>query len=148
MAIYKNREVTFLAPVRASHQVENVTVVYKDNTHENVPLNQVKFTEDEKKNLIKTYPSKFDDVATISEDDLKAVRLGVAPASDPAYAELADTQVRHQKQVEENQKQVEAAKSDAEKRLNQQLKGSAKSQVSPQSPTQMFQRKDKDNKNV
>lgn len=143
MAIYRNREVTFLAPVRTSHQSQSVTVVYKDNSHENVPLSSVKFTEDEKKALIKSYPSQFDDVATVTEDDLKAVRLGVAPPSDPAYAEMADTQVRHQKQVEENQKQVEAAKSDAEKRLNAQLKGtSAKSQVSPQSPTQMFQRKD------
>lgn len=123
MAIYKNREVTFLAPVRLSHAVEQVTVIYKDQTHENVPLSQVKFTEDEKKSLQKSYPSVYDDVQTVSEDDLKAVRVGVAPSSDPSYKEAADAKVQHDAQVEANKKQVEAANAEAKKNLDKKIEG-------------------------
>lgn len=123
MAIYNNREVAVLAPVRTSHQAESVTVVYTDGTHENVPVGRVRFTEDEKKQLIKDYPSKFDDVQTISDDDVKAVRLGVAPSYDPSYKEQAEAQVKSQKQQEENQKQLDAAKAEAKKSLDKKVEG-------------------------
>lgn len=136
MAIYKNREVTFLAPVRASHQVESVTIVYKDGTHENVPLPQVKFTEDEKKYLLKNYPSKFDDVSTISDEDVKAVRLGVAPPSDPTYKEQAEAQVLAQKQQEENTKQIEAAKAQAAKNVDKRVSAPVSAQPLKVAPSQ------------
>lgn len=141
MAIYNNREVTFLAPVRASHQAESVTVIYTDGTHENVPVGQVRFTEAEKKQLLKDYPSKFDDVQTISDDDVKAVRIGVAPSYDPGYRQQAEAEVLRQKQAEENKKQLDAAKAEAEKNVNKRLDTKSGSQPTPQSPTGVYQGK-------
>lgn len=121
MAIYNNREVIFLAPVRSSHQAESVTIVYSDGTHENVPVSKVRFTEDEKKLLLKNYPSKYEDVQTATDGDLKAVRIGVAPSYDPTYVEQAEHKALTQKQQEENQKQLDAAKAQAEKSVNQKV---------------------------
>ena len=143
MAIYNNREVSFLAPVRASHQVEHITIVYNDGTHENVPAGRVKFTESEKKQLVKDYPSQFEDIQTIPDDDIKAVRLGVAPSSDPSYRQQAEAQVLHQKQIEENQKQVDAAKAEAKKSIDKKVNQGAKIQNMEQAPTGVYQGKAK-----
>lgn len=121
MAIYNNREVTFLAPVRTSHQAETVTVVYTDGSHENVPVSRVKFTDSEKKQLLKDYPSQYDTVQTVSDEDVKAVRIGVAPSSDPSYKEQAELQARQEKQAEENKKRVDAAKAEATKNLDKKV---------------------------
>lgn len=121
MAIYNNREVTFLAPVRTSHQAETVTVVYIDGSHENVPVSRVKFTDSEKKQLLKDYPSQYDTVQTVSDEDVKAVRIGVAPSSDPSYKEQAELQARQEKQAEENKKRVDAAKAEATKNLDKKV---------------------------
>lgn len=137
MAIYNNREVAVLAPVRTTHQAESVTVVYTDGTHENVPVSRIRFTEDEKKKLIKDYPSKFDDVQTISDDDVKAVRIGVAPSYDPSYREQAERQVMAQKQTEENQKRLDAAKAQAKKDVDKKVY-TTPSAVTSQSPTAAY----------
>lgn len=121
MAIYNNREVTFLAPVRTSHQAETVTVVYTDGSHENVPVSRVKFTDSEKKQLLKDYPSQYDTVQTVPDEDVKAVRIGVAPSSDPSYKEQAELQARQEKQAEENKKRVDAAKAEATKNLDKKV---------------------------
>lgn len=83
MAIYNNREVYVLGPTPMSTTPEVITVRYKDGSQENVPLMNVKFTEDERRLLLKTYPSKFDLVTVVTEDDLKAVRQGLAPEEKP-----------------------------------------------------------------
>lgn len=121
MAIYKNREVTIVGPNTQANSPETITVQYKDGTHENVKLSDVRFTEDEKKDLQKRYPSKYDDVQTIKQEDLEAVRVGVTPPSDPSYREMADLQVQRDKQNELVQKNTEAAKAEAKKRLDAQV---------------------------
>ena len=82
MAIYKNREVYIVAPTAMSTTPETLTVRYRDGSQENVPTAGIRFTQDEKTNLIKVYPSKFDNVDVITEDDVTAVRVGVAPSYD------------------------------------------------------------------
>lgn len=122
MAIYNNREVYIIGPTAMATTPETLTVRYRDGNQENVPTGQIKFTQDEKTNLIKTYPSKFDSVTVITEDDLKAVRLGVAPSYDPDYKTTAETQARHQRQQEETVKRTEEARKEADKRLDEELK--------------------------
>lgn len=115
MAIYKNREVTVVGPNSSANTPETIQVRYKDNTHENVSTSLVGFTDDEKKTLIKNYPSKFEGVKTVSQADVDAVRVGVTPPSDPSYKDMAEVQVQHQKQTELTQKHMEAAKAEASK---------------------------------
>ena len=126
MAIYNNREVWIIGPTAMSTTPEQLTVRYKDGTQENVPTAGIRFTEDEKKTLIKTYPSKFDGVSTISEDDVTAVRVGVAPAYDPDYKVQAETQARAKIQQEETAKRTEQARKEADERLKKELSASPK----------------------
>lgn len=115
MAIYKNREVTVVGPNSSANTAETIQVRYKDGTHENVSTSLVGFTDDEKKQLIKNYPSRFENVRTVAQADVDAVRVGVTPPSDPSYQTMAEVQVQHQKQTELTQKHSEAAKKEAEK---------------------------------
>lgn len=119
MAVYKNREVAVMAPNHSAQPPSTIVVQYKDGTHETVSLSGVKFTEDEKKALIKSYPSQFDNVDTVPEEDLKAIRLGVTPPSDPDFKAQAEEKIRREKMEEENRKNVEAAKKEAEKQANE-----------------------------
>lgn len=81
MAVYKNREVSIVSPsVPSNTNVEVISVSYANGMRDHVPLNQVYFTEDEKKTLLKDNPSKFENVLTISESDLKLIREGVEPS--------------------------------------------------------------------
>src|SRR5882757_4817255 len=100
MAIYKNREVTVVGPNTMANSPETINVRYKDGSAENVSVGLVRFTEDEKKQLQKLYPSKFEDVQTVDDKDLEAVRVGVTPPSDPSYKAMAEAQVQNQKQKE------------------------------------------------
>lgn len=113
MAIYKNREVTVVGPNPSASTPETIQVRYKDNTHENVSTSLVGFTDDEKKSLIKNHPSKFENVKSVTQADVDAVRLGVTPPSDPSYQTMAETEVLHQKQTELTQKHLDAAKAEA-----------------------------------
>src|SRR3569833_2950158 len=99
MAIYKNREVSIVGPNSMANTPETINIQYKDGTHENVKLSDVKFTEDEKKSLQKRHPSQYDSVDTVSDDDVKAVRVGIAPPSDPTVKEQARAKALHEKQV-------------------------------------------------
>jgi hypothetical protein len=122
MAIYNNREVYIIGPTAMSTTPEQLTVRYKDGSQENVPTSKIKFTEDEKTNLIKIYPSKFDGVATVTQDDITAVRVGVAPAYDPDYKITAENQARAKLQQEETQKRTDQARKEADERLQKELK--------------------------
>lgn len=121
MAIYKNREVSVMSPNHSTQPPTMIVVQYKDGTHETVSLSGVKFTEDEKKALIKSFPSQFDAVSTVSEDDLKAVRLGVTPPSDPDLKAQAEERVRRQKMEEETRKNMEKYDSEAKKKVDAQV---------------------------
>lgn len=122
MAIYKNREVYVVGPNTMANSPETINVRYKDGSAENVSVGLVKFTEDEKKQLQKLYPSKFENVQTVSDGDLEAVRVGVTPPSDPSYKEMAERQIQNQKQNELTQKNMEDAKSEAKKKLDAESK--------------------------
>lgn len=119
MAIYKNREVTVMGPTRRVNPPSTIVVQYQDGTHETVPMGQVKFSKEEKDALIKAFPSEYDSVDVASEDDIKAVRVGVAPASDPSYRQQAEGEVRTEeahKIDEENKRKVkEEVKKDQSK---------------------------------
>lgn len=132
MAIYKNREVTVVGPNSMANSPETINVRYKDGSAENVSVGLVRFTEDEKKQLQKLYPSKFEDVQTTDDKDLEAVRVGVTPPSDPSYKEMAERQVQNQKQNELTQKNMEAAKTEADKKFQAQTKTEPESTPTPQ----------------
>lgn len=79
MAIYNNREVTVISPTRPVTSPDSVTIRHNDGQHESVLLSSIKYTSDEKKHLQKMYPSVFDQVSTIDDSAIDAVRQGKAP---------------------------------------------------------------------
>lgn len=81
MAIYRNREVS-VTPNPVLTTPETITVRYLNDTTEIVPFSMVRYTDAEKKDLIKKYPSKFELVDTVTDADLKAVRAGLPPSYD------------------------------------------------------------------
>lgn len=83
MAIYKNREVRILGPAPLSTVQPSMKVQYLDGLQDDVSTSQIRFTGDEKKALLKQYPSQFEDVIVASADDLQNVRLGIAPSETP-----------------------------------------------------------------
>src|SRR5258708_25913097 len=113
MAIYKNREVQVLGPSPQANSPSTINVSYVDGTHENVKLSQVHFTQAEKDLLMKTYPGQYDKVHIVKEDDVKAVKLGVAPSFDTAVHEQAKAKVHADKVSEISKKQVDAASAKA-----------------------------------
>lgn len=120
MAIYNNRVVTVVGPARMqAAQPNNVAVQYEDGSHETVAIGRVKFTKAEKDSLIKQYPSDFDNIDVISEDDVKAVRAGVAPSYDPSYKQAAEAQVRTEEARKINEDNVNKAKEQAKKAESQ-----------------------------
>lgn len=131
MAIYNNREVTVVAPTRTAAAPANIVVQYKDGSHETVSTGRVYFTKEEKDNLVKSFPSDYDNVNVASEDDLKAVRLGVAPSSDPSIKQQAEANIRREKAEEETRKQVDAARKEADERLSKELNQPVKTTVAP-----------------
>lgn len=124
MAIYNNREVSVIAPTHVNTTPDTVRVAYNDGSQETVSAGKVQFTEEEKKTFIKNYPSRFDNVQTISDEDLKAVRLGIAPPSSPELKLQAEAQVRRERMAEETRKTQDKVKADADKRLDKELSNS------------------------
>lgn len=122
MAIYKNREVTVVAPSPTLTTPETISVRHTNGVHESVPFGQVRYTEAEKKDLIKQYPSKFDNVPTVTDEDVKNVRTGIAPTFDESAKEAAETQVKRERQQkaasEQNQKLKDQASKDLDKKVN------------------------------
>lgn len=125
MAIYKNREVAVIGPNPQAATPETVNIRYMDGTHENVSKGQVKYTEDEKKALQKQHPSKFDNVETIKDEDLKAIRVGVAPTYDESAKQSAETQAQRERQIKLSQEQNEKLKAEANKKLDQRVNAPA-----------------------
>lgn len=125
MAIYNNREVTVVGPNPQANSPESINIQYKDGTHENVKLTSVKFTEEEKKSLQKLYPSRYDNVETVKEDDLKAVRVGVAPTYDESAKRSAEIQAQRDQQLKLSQEQNDRLKVEANKQLDQKINAPA-----------------------
>jgi len=121
MAIYNNREVTVMGPTHHAQQPETLRIRYADGSEETVGSGKVMFTEEEKKNFIKAYPSRFDNVRTASDEDVKAVRLGATPPSSPEFQSQAEAQARSQKVSEVNRQNLEKARKDADKKVQDEL---------------------------
>ena len=128
MAIHNNREVSVLGPNNMANSPETINVQHKNGSHENVAVSQVYFTEEEKANLVKKHPSKYDDVKVTSKDDLEAVRTGVAPSYDPSYKIQAEHAAHAKKQQEILTKNTDLAKKQAEQ-------AQSKSVTAPVTPT-------------
>lgn len=122
MAIYKNREVSVVGPNAMANTPETINIKYKDGVSENVSVALVYFTDEEKKELVKRYPSKFDDVKLATAQDVESVRAGVTPPSDPSYREQAEREALAKKQKELTDKNLEAAKAEANKQTKVQVK--------------------------
>ncbi len=137
MAIYKNREVSVLGPNNMANTPESINIAYKDGGRENVAVSGVLFTDEEKKKLVKDFPSKYEDVRTASQADIDAVRAGVTPPSDPSYQDMANIQVQREKQDELVKKNMEAAKTEAKKQQDAQSKSTPSASNSVKAPTQM-----------
>lgn len=133
MAIYKNREVTVIGPNPQASEPTSINIRYVDGTHENVSLGLVKFTEDEKKALLKRYPSRFDNIETIKDDDIKAVRIGVAPSFDQSAKQAAETEALRQKQLQAAAEQNKKLQDEAAKKVDQKVNAPV---TQPQLPTQ------------
>jgi hypothetical protein len=136
MAIYKNREVSVVGPNPQANTPETINVQYKDGSHENVPTHQVKYTAEEKKLLVKNHPSKYDTVDTIEDADIQAVRVGVAPPSDPTVKEQARAKAQHDKQVELGNKQ----RDEVTKQQKAELDKEVNAPVSPLCPSNVPER--------
>ena len=113
MAIYKNREVQVVGPSSMANSPTTINVAYPNGSHENVKLSEVRFTAGEKASLVKNYPSGYQDVLLVTEDDLASVRVGVAPSFDTTEKERAVAMAQHDKQVEISNKRAEALKAKA-----------------------------------
>lgn len=128
MAIYKNREVSVVSSNPQHIRTPDLlTISYKDGTNENVPYNQIQFTKEEKDALVKAYPSRYDSVNVISDEDLKAVRLGATPPSDPSFRDQAESQARTQRLQEENAKNMEKARKEVDKRIQDEVNAPVRS---------------------
>jgi len=123
MAIYKNREVYLVSTfVPSNTNVDLVAVSYTNGMRDNVPLGQVKFTEDEKKALVKDNPSRFEDVSIATKEDVEAVRIGVTPPSDPSVKEAAEARVQREEQQKKLDEMNKAADVEAKKQFDAKVK--------------------------
>src|SRR6266404_3121877 len=125
MAIYKNREVQIMGPSPQANSPDSINVSYVDGTHENVKLSDVKFTPKEKEVLVKSYPSRYENVETVKEEDVKAVRIGLAPTFDKTEQLAAKAKAELEYLAEAAQKRAEDMKAKVHKDL-------ASSPVKPQ----------------
>lgn len=72
MAVYKGREVNLLSAVQPkSLNPVFVTVGYKDGMKERVNLSEIRFTKEEKRELLKNH---VDNINEISDEELNALR--------------------------------------------------------------------------
>lgn len=132
MAIYNNREVSVIGPNNMANTPESINIQHLNGSTENVSVASVYFTKEEKDTLMKLHPGKFDSVKVVSPEDVEAVRAGVAPSYDPSYKAAAEAKLQADKQKELNQKNVDAAKAEAEKQLKAQPKVDKPMSVNPQ----------------
>lgn len=74
MAILRNREVTYLGPANAADTTPTVRVMDSKGNYEFCKLSELRFTEDEKEDLLKTEKNRIDGIAVISDKELKELR--------------------------------------------------------------------------
>lgn len=88
MAILRNREVTYLGPVSGHDSSQPVRVEDKHGIIEIVKASELRFTEDEKKDMLKYEENQINGFNTISDKELKELRDSQDPEKvDPKFAE-------------------------------------------------------------
>jgi hypothetical protein len=74
MAVYKGREVSLLGKVGGADTSPLYTIQHKDGNREDVRLNQVQITEDEKKEMEKDVTWHLGSASVIDNKDLQELR--------------------------------------------------------------------------
>lgn len=98
MAILRNREVIYLGPANAGDSTPTVAVMDENGNREYCKLTELRFTEDEKKELLKSEENRIDGYNTISDQDLRQLR----DSKDPRRVHVAaEQQKKDKEQVEE-----------------------------------------------
>lgn len=115
MAVYKGREVELLGKTDGSDTSPLYTILQKDGSRENVPLNQIQLTEDEKKQATDN-----------SVQHLEGARV----IEDKKLQELRDSQDKQK--IEENQKNQSTEPVEVSKVLVDPSEVNDKSRITPQ----------------
>lgn len=77
MALLKNREVALLGKTDGADESPTYTVLHKDNTRENVRLDELQLTEDEHEEIKKQHGERaLGNVAIVKDKDLQEIRDG------------------------------------------------------------------------
>ncbi len=75
MALLRNREVELLGKADGQDESPVYTVMYKDNTRENVRLDELQLTEEEHKNIAKQHGDRtLGNVSIVKDKDLQQIR--------------------------------------------------------------------------
>lgn len=105
MAILRNREVTYLGPVSGHDSSQPVRVEDKHGIIEIVKMSELRFTEDEKKDMLKYEENQLNGLNTISDKELKELRDSQNPEKvDPEAAKVANARREYDRnpvQIEE-----------------------------------------------
>lgn len=105
MAILRNREVTYLGPVSGHDSSQPVRVEDKFGNIEIVKASELRFTEDEKKDMVKYEENQINGFNTISDKELKELR----DSQDPEKSNKEVAKVKEE-QRQYDQKSVQVTK--------------------------------------
>lgn len=120
MAIYKNREVQVLDYGNLRTLADKITVESSSAGQEQASIGEIHFTKDEIKKLNEHKDIPYDSLLEASDEDLKAVRLGVAPTYSPGRIEVAKAEVITDEAKKMDDKLKADAKAMAEKNAAKQ----------------------------
>lgn len=115
MAVYKGREVELLGKVGGYDTAPLYTIMQRDGSRADVPLNQIQLTEDEVKQAEKDSVWHLEGAPRIKDEDLQKLR---------------DAQDR--KKIEENQKKVGPGPVEVSKVMVDPAEVNDKSTITPQ----------------
>lgn len=110
MAIYKNREVQILDYGHQRTLADRVTVQNAAGALEEVSIGSLRFTKDEVTKLNQHSDLVYKDLPIVSEDDIKAVRVGVAPSYSQDRIERARGEIVNDEAKKMEDKMNEKAK--------------------------------------
>lgn len=126
MAILRNREVTYLGPVSGHDSSQPVRVEDKHGIIEIVKASELRFTEDEKKDMLKYEENQINGFNTISDKELKELRDSQDPEKvDPEFAKAVEDRRNYDRQsvqITERPDTSKVSPRSAEQSKNAQLK--------------------------
>lgn len=122
MAIYNNREVWLNTDIKWVKKLpDQVSVRDRDGQTYTVNSSAIRFTKDEIKNMQVEENDPLNTLPEATEEDLKAVRLGVPSANDPELKAQAATQVHQEERQKVVQENLEKAKAESKKAWDKAL---------------------------